>query len=321
MIANIFSSLLEPLKTLVDTIDILLKPILNLFSDFVDTITNMFANIMNPLIQAISDSIDPLTQALQNLIQPISDVVQAIADTVLDPFFGEKGAFTEMVRKFSEKVLSPFTQAMSSLVDTITGFLTKLVFQWVLGLDTIEKKQKEASLLGKVWAMATVAYEKAKAMAAGIYKAITSMPFPLNLAAAATTIGTILALFGAIKFHKGGIVTGKESKGLSSDEVVAVLRKGEIVLPPDIAENLLDFFASIQGQRASSGIPVYDNGGVVQNPPVNAPLGETHIHIHEGAVQIHANKLTEDVIRDAADILVREIKWKLDFDEARTGAI
>lgn len=88
--------------------------------------------------------------------------------------------------------------------------------------------------LSKVLALAEIAINTGKALAAGIAQA-QSVPFPANLAAIATTVATILANIStatktvkAAKFATGGTVTGEGTA--TSDSIPAMLSNGESVL-------------------------------------------------------------------------------------------
>jgi len=88
--------------------------------------------------------------------------------------------------------------------------------------------------LSKVLALAEIAINTGKALAAGIAQA-QSVPFPANLAAIATTVATILANIAtatktvkAAKFATGGTVTGEGTS--TSDSIPAMLSNGESVL-------------------------------------------------------------------------------------------
>lgn len=88
--------------------------------------------------------------------------------------------------------------------------------------------------LSKVLALAEIAINTGKALAAGIAQA-QSVPFPANLAAIATTVATILANIAtatktvkAAKFATGGTVTGEGTS--TSDSIPAMLSNGESVM-------------------------------------------------------------------------------------------
>lgn len=88
--------------------------------------------------------------------------------------------------------------------------------------------------LSKVLALAEIAINTGKALAAGIAQA-QSVPFPANLGAIATTVATILANIAtatktvkSAKFATGGTVTGEGTA--TSDSIPAMLSNGESVL-------------------------------------------------------------------------------------------
>ena len=112
------------------------------------------------------------------------------------------------------------------------------------GLEALGEQSESFAKLSKVLALAEIAYNSGKALSAGIASA-SALPFPANLAAIATTVGTILANMAQAtkivnsfksktedkprkKFATGGLVTG-EGTG-TSDSIPAMLSNGESVL-------------------------------------------------------------------------------------------
>ena len=111
-------------------------------------------------------------------------------------------------------------QAKAQALKDITGGLTKL-------LDTLAK-------MSKIITLAQISIDTGKALSAGIASA-SSMSFPANLAAIATTVATILANIAtaistvkSAKFAQGGKVTGPGTG--TSDSIPAMLSNGEFVM-------------------------------------------------------------------------------------------
>lgn len=114
------------------------------------------------------------------------------------------------------------------------------------GIEELGEVSESFAALSKVLALAEIAYNTGKALAAGIASA-SALPFPGNLAAIATTVGTILANIAqatkivnsfskgskgssssSAKFATGGLVEGPGTA--TSDSIPAMLSNGESVL-------------------------------------------------------------------------------------------
>ena len=113
------------------------------------------------------------------------------------------------------------------------------------GIDAMAQHSKAFAIMSKTIALAEIAINTGKAIAAGVAQAM-SVPFPANLIAIATTVGTVLAnVASAIatvksaKFAKGGRVdarqyaSGGDVRGAgtgTSDSIHAMLSNGESVM-------------------------------------------------------------------------------------------
>ncbi|WP_347293888.1 phage tail tape measure protein [uncultured Duncaniella sp.] len=118
-------------------------------------------------------------------------------------------------------------QAKAQALKDITGGLTKL-------LDTLGESNEAFAKMSKIITLAQISIDTGKALSAGINSA-SSMPFPANLAAIATTVATILANIAtaistvkSAKFAQGGKVTGPGTG--TSDSIPAMLSNGEFVM-------------------------------------------------------------------------------------------
>ncbi|MCM1221981.1 MAG: hypothetical protein NC548_46665, partial [Lachnospiraceae bacterium] len=118
-------------------------------------------------------------------------------------------------------------QAKAQAMKSITGGLTQL-------LDTLGESNKAFAKMSKIITLAQIAIDTGKALSAGIASA-SSMPFPANIAAIATTVATVLANVAtaistvkSAKFAKGGKVTGPGTG--TSDSIPAMLSNGEFVM-------------------------------------------------------------------------------------------
>ena len=98
-------------------------------------------------------------------------------------------------------------QVKFQAIETITSGLSS-------AFETLGENNKTFAILSKTLALAEIAINTGKALAAGIAQA-QSVPFPANLAAIATTVATILSNIAvatktvkSAKFATGGLVTG-----------------------------------------------------------------------------------------------------------------
>ena len=98
------------------------------------------------------------------------------------------------------------------------------------------------------------------ATANGVASAM-SLPFPANLAAIATVVGTVTGIFASLpKFATGGIVPGTSFTG---DKVPALLNSGEMVLNGSQQRNLFQMLNSgLYGSLSQKIAPSIENQGV-----------------------------------------------------------
>lgn len=130
-------------------------------------------------------------------------------------------------QKKTNDVIIKNEQAKAQAMKAITGGLTQL-------LDALGESNSAFAKMSKIITLAQIAIDTGKALSAGIASA-SSMPFPANLAAIATTVATILANVAtaistvkSAKFATGGKVTGSGTG--TSDSIPAMLSNGEFVM-------------------------------------------------------------------------------------------
>lgn len=118
-------------------------------------------------------------------------------------------------------------QAKAQAMKTITSSLTSM-------LDTLGEDNEAFAKMSKIITLAQIAIDTGKALSAGIASA-SSMPFPANIAAIATTVATIMANVAtaistvkSAKFAQGGKVKGPGTG--TSDSIPAMLSNGEFVM-------------------------------------------------------------------------------------------
>lgn len=133
----------------------------------------------------------------------------------------------------------------------ITGALSTLA-------EAAGEHSKELAIASKVLALAEIAINTGKAIAAGTAQA-QSVPFPGNIAAIATTVTTVMANIAtaiktvkSAKFAKGGAVVGSGTG--TSDSVPAQLSNGESVLTARATEMFSPILSSFN--MMGGGVPI-----------------------------------------------------------------
>ena len=118
-------------------------------------------------------------------------------------------------------------QTKYEAISSITGALSDV-------LDAFGEQNKAAAKASKILALAEIAINTGKAIAAGVAQS-QAVPFPANLAAIATTVATVLANIAtavstvkSAKFATGGYVSGPGTG--TSDSIHAQLSNGESVI-------------------------------------------------------------------------------------------
>ena len=138
-------------------------------------------------------------------------------------------------------------QAMKSVTSSLTGLL-----------DTLGESNKAFAKMSKIITLAQIAIDTGKALAAGIASA-SSVPFPGNLVAIATTVATVLANVAtaistvkSAKFAKGGKVNGPGTG--TSDDVPAMLSNGEFVMTAKATKMFEPLLVAMNG--IGRGVPM-----------------------------------------------------------------
>ena len=155
----------------------------------------------------------------------------------------------------SEKAIMDYEneieQTRYEAASAITGGLIKLT-------SAVGESNTALAKVSKIIALAQIAIDTGKALASGISSA-SSMPFPANIAAIATTVATILANIAtaistvkSAKFASGGKVVGAGTG--TSDSVPAQLSNGEFVMTA-AATRLFEPLLQ-QMNRIGSGVPM-----------------------------------------------------------------
>ena len=142
-------------------------------------------------------------------------------------------------------------QTKLQAIETITGGLSS-------AFEALGENNKAFAVLSKTLALAEIAINTGKALAAGIAQA-QSVPFPANLAAIATTVATILSNIAvatktvkSAKFATGGLVTGPGTG--TSDSIPAQLSNGESVMTARATSMFAPLLSSFN--QMGGGVPI-----------------------------------------------------------------
>lgn len=137
-------------------------------------------------------------------------------------------------------------------------------------VDALGEKNTAFAKLSKVLALAEIAINTGKALAAGIAQA-QSVPFPANIAAIATTVTTILTniatatkTVNSAKFATGGLVEGEGTA--TSDSIPAMLSNGESVITAAATSMFSPLLSAFNQMGGGVPISVVDNN--------NSAMGE-----------------------------------------------
>ena len=125
------------------------------------------------------------------------------------------------------------------------------------------ESNEDFAKLSKVLALAEIAINTGKAIAAGVAQA-QSVPFPGNIAAIATTVATIMANIAtaistvkSAKFAKGGLIQGIGTG--TSDSITAKVSNGESVMTANATAMFSPLLSAIN--QLGGGVPITHHGG------------------------------------------------------------
>lgn len=184
--------------------------------------------LLNGIHQQEEESEEEFLNRKLQALQDYTDAKQAIADKEVEI---EEAKF----------------QAISSVTSSLSGLL-----------DAFSQQSKAAAIASKAIALAEIAVNTGKAIAAGVAQA-QSVPFPANLAAIATTIATIMTnvttavnTVKSAKFASGGLVTGPGTG--TSDSIHAQLSNGESVMTANATSMFAPILSSFN--QMGGGVPI-----------------------------------------------------------------
>lgn len=150
-------------------------------------------------------------------------------------------------------------QAKYEAAATITGGLRGL-------METLGEDNETFAKLSKVLALAEIAINTGKAIAAGVASAM-SVPFPGNLVAVATTVATVLANIAtaistvkSAQFARGGYITGPGTG--TSDSITAKVSNGESIMTANATAMFSPLLSALN--QLGGGVPIVATGTTAQ---------------------------------------------------------
>lgn len=159
-------------------------------------------------------------------------------------------AYTDAKKKYDNvQMVSEVNKA--KVIESTIGGMQKVMEQF-------GEENKAMAIASKMLALAQIAVSTGVAIAEGVKQA-QSVPFPANIAAIATTVGTVLGnIASAIstvksaKFAEGGLVTG-EGTG-TSDSIPAHLSNGESVMTAKATTMFAPLLSTLN--QIGGGVPI-----------------------------------------------------------------
>ena len=158
--------------------------------------------------------------------------------------------YTDAKKELADKEVE-IEQTKFEAIESVTGGLAS-------AFEALGENNKAFAILSKTLALAEIAINTGKALAAGIAQS-QSVPFPANIAAIATTVGAILANIAtaintvkSAKFATGGLVTGPGTG--TSDSVPAQLSNGESVMTARATSMFAPILSSFN--QMGGGVPI-----------------------------------------------------------------
>ena len=129
-------------------------------------------------------------------------------------------------------------------------------------MSAMGEHSKALGKVAKIMGLAQIAVDTGKAISSGVASA-SSLPFPANLAAIATTVATVLANMAtamtsikSAKFATGGLVEGAGSG--TSDSIPAMLSNGESVMTAQATSSFAPILSSLN--QMGGGVPINVSG-------------------------------------------------------------
>lgn len=206
------------------------------------------------------------TQAMQSTVLELENIFneeEEMAKELLNPI-----GMDELKANLDARVEAERKAAEQRIAIAEREAEAKLAMQEAVatGIEAMEELGGDFARVAKVLALAQIAIDTGKALAAGIAQA-QSVPFPANIAAVATTVATILANIAAAKkavqsakFATGGLVTGAGTG--TSDSIPARLSNGESVMTARATQMFSPILSTFNQMGGGVAIPSQQGSGV-----------------------------------------------------------
>lgn len=206
------------------------------------------------------------TQAMQSTVLELENIFneeEEMAKELLNPI-----GMDELKANLDARVEAERQAAEQRIAIAEREAEAKLAMQEAVatGIEAMEELGGDFARVAKVLALAQIAIDTGKALAAGIAQA-QSVPFPANIAAVATTVATILANIAAAKkavqsakFATGGLVTGAGTG--TSDSIPARLSNGESVMTARATQMFSPILSTFNQMGGGVAIPSQQGSGV-----------------------------------------------------------
>jgi hypothetical protein len=198
-------------------------------------------------VQAMESTLTTLNGIFTEQEQMVAEILEPIG---MDKLQADLDARVEAERQAAEQRIAIAEMEAEAKLQMQDAVAT--------GIEALEELGGDYARVAKVLALAQIAIDTGKALAAGIAQA-QSVPFPANIAAVTTTVATILANIAAAKkavqsakFATGGLVTGAGSG--TSDSIQARLSNGESVMTARATEMFAPLLSSLN--QMGGGIPI-----------------------------------------------------------------
>lgn len=162
-----------------------------------------------------------------------------------------------------QKKQQDYIKAETSLKEKKLEALKNVIGSVQEVLEAFGEDNEALAKAAKIITLAEIAFNTSKALSAGIASA-SSLPYPYNLVAIATTVATILTniarakkIFSSAKFSTGGYVHGAGTG--TSDSIPARLSNGESVMTAKATSMFSPILSAFN--QLGGGVPIVANNG------------------------------------------------------------
>ena len=224
-----------------------------------DAMAQAVANDFTTRIQAAADNELEQERIKLEQIQYLRDNARQMEGESLDAWNARRlqleQDYLDQKKALADKEVQ-VQQVKLEAYSTIAGGIAKV-------FEAMGDSESDFAKISKVLALAEIAINTGKAIAAGVAQA-QSVPFPGNIAAIATTVATIMAniatAISTVKsahFAKGGLIQGPGTG--KSDSITAQVSNGESVMTANATALFSPLLSAIN--QMGGGVPIPHHGG------------------------------------------------------------